>query len=157
MSAVVQAAVGGDGDKPAGPAAALRVAAAADQTDRPPLPSKPPLKRHQRVVESTSVPPGFDRRRLPAALLQLLPQRFASETAAKKACRRGEVLVDGGKAGTDTEVAGGALIEVYSYSMLWAVSMRDRCIVYTRERVEQSTLKISFRSKRPTSPPCCTL
>lgn len=72
----------------------------------------PPLKRHMRVVEAVSVPAHLQAARLHAALLALLPARFASTTAAKKACRRGEVLLNRERAGVEAQVAAGDLIEV---------------------------------------------
>lgn len=77
-----------------------------------PPPRAPALKKYQRIVDAASLPPGSERRRLHAALRQLFPSRFASDTAAKKAARRGEVLVDGEKGGTEMEVGPGAVIEV---------------------------------------------
>jgi hypothetical protein len=83
----------------------------------------PALKKHARVVDTVAVPPDFTPRRLPAALRQLLPGRYASDTAAKKAARRGEAYVNGGKGTTETEVAPGAIIEVrrgpQTQTMVW--------------------------------------
>ncbi|KAI8474727.1 MAG: pseudouridine synthase [Monoraphidium minutum] len=75
-------------------------------------PPPPALKKHMRVVESIAAPPGFEPRRLPAALRALLPVRYPSDTAAKKAARRGEVLLGGQKAGVGSEVVAGAVIEI---------------------------------------------
>ncbi|GBF90008.1 hypothetical protein Rsub_02714 [Raphidocelis subcapitata] len=71
-----------------------------------------PLKRHMRVVETAVAPPGFAPARLPEALRALLPHRYPSDTAAKKACRRGEVLVNGAKGMVEDRVEAGATIEI---------------------------------------------
>jgi len=115
MSAAFGAANGGRAG--GGDPGTLRAAAPAAPLPTLPAPAAPahrppPLKRHQRVVDTVTIPADFERRRLPTALLTLLPQRFKSETAAKKACRRGEVLVDGEKTGTEAHVTAGACIEV---------------------------------------------
>jgi hypothetical protein len=70
------------------------------------------LKRHTRVVEEVTAPPDFQRRRLPSALRALLPRRYASDSAAKKAARRGEALVNGVRGGAETEVGPGAALAI---------------------------------------------
>ena len=84
----------------------------AKEVPHPPAAQQPPLKRHMRTVQSVTVPAGFERRRAPIAVQALLPARYASSAAAKKACRRGEVLVGGARATTETEVEAGMLLEV---------------------------------------------
>ncbi|KIY96680.1 Ribosomal large subunit pseudouridine synthase D [Monoraphidium neglectum] len=86
----------------------------------------PALKKHARVVDTVAVPPDFTPRRLPAALRQLLPGRYASDTAAKKAARRGEAYVNGGKGTTETEVAPGAIIEIVQRCGAEAVAAAGR-------------------------------
>lgn len=45
---------------------------------------------------------GAGDRRVPEALCQLLPQQFPTVSAAKRAVRRGHVLLNGRRAGTHT-------------------------------------------------------
>lgn len=94
------------------PAATHQLQSSSGGAKRPAAASFPPMKKHMRVVETVTAPDDFETRRLPAALLLLLPHRYATETAAKKACRRGEVLVDGENGGTVAEVTGNTVIEV---------------------------------------------
>jgi hypothetical protein len=70
------------------------------------------LRRNYAVVQTATAPPAFVPCRLPAALTALLPGRYATESAAKKAARRGEVWLDGARATTEALVAAGSVIEV---------------------------------------------
>ena len=67
------------------------------------MPDAPPLRGEVRrgprtghaVVDAATLPEGAPAQPLPAAVAALFAARYATPTAAKKACRRGEVLVDG--------------------------------------------------------------
>ena len=48
------------------------------------------------VVASAVLPPGSAPVSLPQAVAELFPGHFPTATSAKRACRRGEILVDGG-------------------------------------------------------------
>jgi hypothetical protein len=47
------------------------------------------------VVASAALPQGSAPVTLPQAVAELFPQHFSTATSAKRACRRGEILVDG--------------------------------------------------------------
>ena len=67
------------------------------------VPDAPPVRGEVRrgprtghaVVDAATLPEGAPAQPLPAAVAALFAARYATPTAAKKACRRGEVLVDG--------------------------------------------------------------
>jgi 23S rRNA-/tRNA-specific pseudouridylate synthase len=72
----------------------------------------PPAPRAGHAVVATTVAPACiaPDARLAHALTELLPGEFPSVTAARKACRRGEVLLDGAPAKQDAVVPGGATV-----------------------------------------------
>ena len=67
------------------------------------MPDAPPVRGEPRrgprpghaVIAAATLPEGAPAQPLPAAVASLFAARYATPTAAKKACRRGEVLVDG--------------------------------------------------------------
>ena len=72
------------------------------------------------MVASTIAPPGAVAIPLAAALTSLLPSEFPSVTAARKACRRGEVLLNGTPARQDAPVAQGDAVA-------WAPRLGGAC------------------------------
>ena len=68
------------------------------------------------MVASGALPPGSPPCTLPEAVLQLFPQHFGSITSARRACRRGEIWLEGTMAKTKSQKCG-----------LWVL---DACIDY---------------------------
>ena len=76
-------------------------------------PAAPPpaARTGHAVVARAAIPPGAPPAPLAKLLPSLLPSSFPTITAARKACRRGEVLVNGAPGRIDTPVAGGDVVE----------------------------------------------
>ena len=60
-------------------------------------------REHFEVAASGVYPAGSPPCPLPEAVLQLFPQQFTSVTSAKRACRRGEIWLDGIKLKTKSQ------------------------------------------------------
>ena len=60
-------------------------------------------REHFEVAASGVYPAGSPPCPLPEAVLQLFPRHFASVTSAKRACRRGEIWLDGAKLKTKSQ------------------------------------------------------
>ena len=58
------------------------------------------------VVASGALPAGSPPCPLPEAVLQLFPQHFSSITSARRACRRGEIWLEGAVAKTKSQKCG---------------------------------------------------
>ena len=63
----------------------------------------PSPREHFEVAASGVYPAGSPPCPLPEAVLHLFPQQFASVTSAKRACRRGEIWLDGTKLKTKSQ------------------------------------------------------
>ncbi|KAK9826166.1 hypothetical protein WJX81_002565 [Elliptochloris bilobata] len=64
------------------------------------------------IVATALQPDGVLAQPLPAAVAALFAERYGTPTAAKRACRRGEVLVDGVQRGMTWVVRGGQWLEL---------------------------------------------
>lgn len=68
---------------------------AALQQATPSAAAESSIRSAYRIVEFAVMPPGSEPVPLHQAVVQLFPQHFQTVTSAKRACRRGEFLLEG--------------------------------------------------------------